>query len=123
MTQTRRDSKDILEAIDQYWEQYHYGPTLEEISVSLGTVKSNTLYHLRKLRQEGQVLFEDNTPRSLRTSKTDCLIEQSFRSKTISDQEVLGRMSEICEESLSPGRFAMWEELLAHLVKTRRNPK
>jgi hypothetical protein len=68
----------ILDAIEGYWEQYHYGPAMEDIGVMTGRVKSNVLYHLRQMRCDGLVLFEDGIPRSLRTSKTDYLIKRSF---------------------------------------------
>lgn len=50
----------------RYYERYGFGPSIGEIADGVGRSKSTVLIHLRRLRREGLVAFEDGKRRTLR---------------------------------------------------------
>jgi len=59
----------ILEFVRKYRDQQGYPPSLLEISQAVGTVKSNVVMHLRTLRADGRVTWQEHKSRTLRVVK------------------------------------------------------
>ena len=72
-------AQKILDAIDQYWIEHRYAPSIRDIEdLSYIGPKSNILVHLRRLRSAGLILFDDNVSRSVRTAKMDHIIHRAL---------------------------------------------
>ena len=72
-------AQKILDAIDQYWFEHRYAPSIVDIMAITGTEhKSVVLYHMRHLRSAGYILFEDGSQRTARSAAVDHIIHRAL---------------------------------------------
>ncbi len=59
--------KVVLRYIRKFWREYNYPPTMREIAAALGYGSKEAIrYHLRALREQGIVDWQEGAGRTIR---------------------------------------------------------
>jgi predicted transcriptional regulator len=66
MANCKVSNEDVIKAIERLTKQHGYPPSVTELSMDLGIVKSAVQYHLDRLCSVGIVTREKGKPRTLR---------------------------------------------------------
>lgn len=65
MRQRGKNRRDrIVAYVRNYTTEYGQSPSIDEIAIALGTVKSNVYHHLRQLEQDGVAVHRPGRARS-----------------------------------------------------------
>ena len=60
---------EILRFIDSYWNEKGYAPSVRDICAAIGFKSPATAaHHLRRMREQGLVEYEDRIPRTVRVT-------------------------------------------------------
>lgn len=60
-----RSSARVLAAVEAFWAQHGYSPSLQDVAKAVPLSKSNSYAHLKRLRELGAVTFDDGIARSI----------------------------------------------------------
>ena len=58
--------EQVYEAIKAFLQERGYSPAVRDICAALGVSTSTVHYHMRRLRREGRIVFEDGQARTVR---------------------------------------------------------
>jgi predicted transcriptional regulator len=62
-----KTKEKLIHAIDAWWKAKDYAPSMRELARLMNKPVSTIHYHLRNLRDEGLIEFEDGVSRSVKT--------------------------------------------------------
>lgn len=66
---------EVLETINEYYEEYGYSPSFREIAKRMNICSSSTIHgHLEKLKEKGYVTWVPGQPRTLKVIIQEKLI-------------------------------------------------
>ena len=66
-----RRRAQVIEAIRTYWAEHHHGPTYDDLRRATRIKSPNGVrWHLRKLRDEGLVTWDEGLARTIRLTAT-----------------------------------------------------
>lgn len=78
--------RKVFDAIDAYWKEHGYGPTLEDIATATGAKNTSSVYqHVERLVAKG---FVARKPGAARTTRTIPEAERASRKRQLVLEEI-----------------------------------